>query len=203
MTQTSWAQQETNRFFGGRKSPSQMQCDEIAQSVSGASTVSPVDSPGSMSYTVICNGRPGPQQDLIVSILQRTGRHSRRGDGEVSQGDPRRPCARVDLSRQHGGSQSAAIHLLHASGVTPMGHHLKRFLCVGKQDETAEGVVWRTSGKTYLRQDGIREYTSTYLHDQSRTPVRSAPDKQVRARLAVGSVTTSESLVFFNVLRRT
>ena len=45
MTQTSWAQQETNHFFGGRKSPSQKQCDEIAQSMSGASTVSPVDSP--------------------------------------------------------------------------------------------------------------------------------------------------------------
>ncbi|KAM5347022.1 hypothetical protein ACJ41O_010027 [Fusarium nematophilum] len=70
MTQSSWAQQATDRFFSGRKSPSQMQCDEVAQSVSGASTVSPVDSPGSMSYTVICSGRPGPQQDLIVSFRE-------------------------------------------------------------------------------------------------------------------------------------
>ncbi|SCV37101.1 uncharacterized protein FFB14_06424 [Fusarium fujikuroi] len=59
-----------DRFFSGRKSPSQIQCDEIAQSVSGASTVSPVDSPGSMSYTVICSGRPEPQQDLIVSFRE-------------------------------------------------------------------------------------------------------------------------------------
>ncbi|KAI0543856.1 hypothetical protein F4679DRAFT_567122 [Xylaria curta] len=66
MTRSSWAQEATDRFFGSRKSPSQMQCDEIAQSVSGALTVSPVDSPGSMSYTVICNGR----QDLIVSFRE-------------------------------------------------------------------------------------------------------------------------------------
>ncbi|KAI0202828.1 hypothetical protein F4808DRAFT_60045 [Astrocystis sublimbata] len=70
MTQTSWAQGAINRFFGGRKSPSQMQCDTIAQSISGASKVSPVDSPGSMSYTVVCNGCPGPQQDLIVSFRE-------------------------------------------------------------------------------------------------------------------------------------
>ncbi|KAK0629985.1 hypothetical protein B0T17DRAFT_589618 [Bombardia bombarda] len=70
MAQTSWAEQVTNRFFDGRKSPSQLQCDEIAQSVSGASTVSPVDSPGSMSYTVVCDRRPGPQQDLIVSFRE-------------------------------------------------------------------------------------------------------------------------------------
>ncbi|KAI1753673.1 hypothetical protein F4782DRAFT_539380 [Xylaria castorea] len=62
-------QPATNRFFGGLKSPSQMQCDEIAQSVSGALTVRPVDSPGSMSYTVVCNGRPG-QQDLILSFRE-------------------------------------------------------------------------------------------------------------------------------------
>ena len=70
MTQSSWAQQVTARFFHGRKSPSQIQCDEIARSVSGASTVSPVDSPGSMSYTVVCGGRPGPQQDLVVSFRE-------------------------------------------------------------------------------------------------------------------------------------
>ncbi|KAF4983608.1 hypothetical protein FZEAL_1017 [Fusarium zealandicum] len=70
MAQTSWAEQATNRFFDGRKSPSQMQCDEIAQSVSGASTVSPVDSPGSMSYTVVCNRRHGPPRDLVVSFRE-------------------------------------------------------------------------------------------------------------------------------------
>ncbi|KAI5864082.1 kinase-like domain-containing protein [Durotheca rogersii] len=70
MAQSSWAQQATDRFFSCRKSPSQMQCDEIAQSISGASTVRPVGSPGSMSYTVICSGRPGPQEDLIVSFRE-------------------------------------------------------------------------------------------------------------------------------------
>ncbi|WXC61528.1 hypothetical protein SNK03_007403 [Fusarium graminearum] len=70
MTDSSWAQRATDRFFGDRKSPSQKQCDEIAQSISGASTVSPVESPGSMSYTVICSGCPGPQQDLVLSFRE-------------------------------------------------------------------------------------------------------------------------------------
>ncbi|KAI0123330.1 hypothetical protein BJ170DRAFT_709363 [Xylariales sp. AK1849] len=48
MTETSWAQQEINRFFSSRKSPSQMQCDKIAHSISGASTVRPVESPGDL-----------------------------------------------------------------------------------------------------------------------------------------------------------
>ncbi|KAG4253273.1 hypothetical protein FPRO03_07233 [Fusarium proliferatum] len=70
MAQSSWAQQAKDRFFSGRKSPSQIQCDEIAQSVSGASTVSLVDSPSSMSYTVICSSRLEQQQDLIVSFRE-------------------------------------------------------------------------------------------------------------------------------------
>jgi hypothetical protein len=70
MTQTSWAQREIAHFFSGRKSPSQMQCDEIAQSISGASTVRPVDTPGSMSYTVVCNRRSEPHQDLIISFRE-------------------------------------------------------------------------------------------------------------------------------------
>ncbi|KAK7424722.1 hypothetical protein QQX98_000300 [Neonectria punicea] len=47
-----------------------MRCDEIAHSLSDASAVSPVDSPGSMSYTVVCNGCPGPQRDLIISFRE-------------------------------------------------------------------------------------------------------------------------------------
>lgn len=70
MAQAPWAEQVTDRFFDGRKSPSRVQCDEIAKSVSGASTVRPVDSPGSMSYTVICGRQPGPQQDLIISFRE-------------------------------------------------------------------------------------------------------------------------------------
>ncbi|KAF2966703.1 hypothetical protein GQX73_g6875 [Xylaria multiplex] len=70
MGDSSWAQQATARFFNGRKSPSQKQCDEIAQTISGASTVSLVDSPGSMSYTVVCSGTTGSRKDLIVSFRE-------------------------------------------------------------------------------------------------------------------------------------
>ncbi|KAF7557034.1 hypothetical protein G7046_g6148 [Stylonectria norvegica] len=66
-TELPWAQQQTSRFFSGRK-PSQTQCDEIAKAISGASAISPVDSPGSMSYTVICEGCPAPQQNSILSF---------------------------------------------------------------------------------------------------------------------------------------
>ncbi|KAI1867146.1 uncharacterized protein JN550_007198 [Neoarthrinium moseri] len=70
MTQASWAQQETDRFFGDRTSPSQMQCNEIARAISGASIVGPVDSPGSMSYTVVCNGCSGQYHDVVVSFRE-------------------------------------------------------------------------------------------------------------------------------------
>lgn len=70
MVQASWAQQQTRRFFEDRSSPSQAQCDQIALSISGASKVSPVDNPGSLSYTVICNDCPGPQNNLIVSFRE-------------------------------------------------------------------------------------------------------------------------------------
>lgn len=71
-TPTSWAQQQISRFFSERKSPSQVQCDAIAQSLSGASTVSPVESPGSMSYTVVCRGCSFDQaeQNLVVSFRE-------------------------------------------------------------------------------------------------------------------------------------
>lgn len=70
MSQASWAQQQTNRFFEDRISPSQVQCDQIAQSISGATKVSPVDNPGSLSYTVVCNDCPGPRKDLVVSFRE-------------------------------------------------------------------------------------------------------------------------------------
>ncbi|KAI3316991.1 hypothetical protein HD806DRAFT_516322 [Xylariaceae sp. AK1471] len=70
MAHTSWAQQKTDRFFSGRKFPAQSRCDEIAQSISSASTVRPVDSPGSMSYTVVCSGRPRPHQGLVISFRE-------------------------------------------------------------------------------------------------------------------------------------
>ncbi|KAI1180211.1 hypothetical protein F4777DRAFT_574492 [Nemania sp. FL0916] len=70
MSQLSWAQQLIDSFFAGRCLPSQAACDEIALSTSGASTVSPVESPGSLSYTVVCSGLPGSQPDRIVSFRE-------------------------------------------------------------------------------------------------------------------------------------
>lgn len=70
MVQASWARQQTKRFFEDRSSPSQAQCDRIAKSISGASQVSPVDNPGSLSYTVICNDCPRPLRDLVVSFRE-------------------------------------------------------------------------------------------------------------------------------------
>lgn len=71
MGEMSWVQYQIDRFFEGRESPSQTQCDEIARSMSSASTVSLVKSPGSMSYTVICKR---PQEDLVVSFREEEAR---------------------------------------------------------------------------------------------------------------------------------
>lgn len=70
MGQASWAQEQTKRFFDSRSSPTQAQCDQIALSISGAAKVSPVDNPGSLSYTVVCNDCPGPRKDLVVSFRE-------------------------------------------------------------------------------------------------------------------------------------
>ena len=70
MAENPWAQQAVTHFFEARKHPTQSQCDQIAQSISGASEVHNVETPGSMSYTVICTGRPGGQQDLVVSFRE-------------------------------------------------------------------------------------------------------------------------------------
>lgn len=70
----SWAQQQTTRFLGDRNSPSQAQCDATAEALSGASAVRPVESPGSMSYTVVCNGcPPGPQDTVVVYSFREEG----------------------------------------------------------------------------------------------------------------------------------
>lgn len=52
----SWQQHAVDRFFGKRALPTQAQCNEIARSLTGASDVIGVDTPGSTSYTVICGG---------------------------------------------------------------------------------------------------------------------------------------------------
>lgn len=70
MAGTAWTELVTNQFFIRRESPPRTRCNEIAQSISGASEVSPVESPGSMSYTVVCRGCPGPDENMIVSLRE-------------------------------------------------------------------------------------------------------------------------------------
>lgn len=68
MTGQSWAQHAIDRFFEGRESPTQSQCDDDARTISGASLVQAVQAPGSLSYTVICIGCRDQQQNMIVSF---------------------------------------------------------------------------------------------------------------------------------------
>lgn len=68
MSQASWAQEQFKRFFEDRRSPSQVQCDQIALSASGVPNVRPVDNLGSLSYTVVCSNGPEPRKDIIVSF---------------------------------------------------------------------------------------------------------------------------------------
>ncbi|KAL1852494.1 hypothetical protein VTK73DRAFT_9189 [Phialemonium thermophilum] len=69
MAEISWAQQAVDRFFEGRKHPCKARCDIMARSVAGASDVRDVDTPGSMSYTVVCTGCAGGK-DLVVSFRE-------------------------------------------------------------------------------------------------------------------------------------
>jgi len=62
-------QQAVGRFFHGRKSPTQEQCDQIARSVSGAPNVYNVGTPGSMSYTVICKHDDIPTSEKPVVVV--------------------------------------------------------------------------------------------------------------------------------------
>jgi hypothetical protein len=68
MTDCPWAEATITEFFSGRTSPTRAECNRIAQSVTRATAVIPVDDPGTASYTVICSGCTGPQHDLVVSF---------------------------------------------------------------------------------------------------------------------------------------
>lgn len=71
MDETSWAQQAVDSFFAGRKCPTQTQCIEIARSISGFPNVYDVDTPGSMSYTVVCKDvQPTAKPETVVSFRQ-------------------------------------------------------------------------------------------------------------------------------------
>ena len=77
----SWIEQTISKFFEARKFPTRRQCDQFALSITGASTVSPVDVPSSLSYTVLCN-RPQIQKQqqentVVVSFRQLESRLNR------------------------------------------------------------------------------------------------------------------------------
>ncbi|KAK3994555.1 hypothetical protein QBC44DRAFT_322261 [Cladorrhinum sp. PSN332] len=66
---TLWA---INQFFADRKSPTRSECDQLAMSITGASALRQVRTPGSLSYTVICK-RPGVRDgtdEVVVSFRQ-------------------------------------------------------------------------------------------------------------------------------------
>ncbi|RAH54633.1 hypothetical protein BO85DRAFT_452057 [Aspergillus piperis CBS 112811] len=70
MEERSWAQQMVDRFFEIREFPTQLDCDDHARRITGASTVREVDIPGSLSYTVLCTGSSDERPGLIVSFRQ-------------------------------------------------------------------------------------------------------------------------------------
>jgi len=84
MGETSWAQQAVDNFFKGRECPTQIECDQIARSVSDALDVYNVDTPGSMSYTVICTGPQLTKQGLVVSFREPEA-HFDQGMGKLAQ----------------------------------------------------------------------------------------------------------------------
>jgi len=70
MAEQSWAKQATDRFFEARTTPTQEQCDQTARFITRASTVLPVNIPGSLSYTVVCTGRQSQRKDIIMSFRE-------------------------------------------------------------------------------------------------------------------------------------
>lgn len=55
LSNMDWVQLAQYPFFDHRKSPSATQCDDIAQSITGATKIVPVNSLNKMTYSVICN----------------------------------------------------------------------------------------------------------------------------------------------------
>ena len=64
----AWSQQCIEEFFENYDPLAQAKCDDAARFITGASSTLPVGMQGSLSYTVICSGRPEKQEDLIVSF---------------------------------------------------------------------------------------------------------------------------------------
>lgn len=76
MTQENWAQQAIARFFSRQKHHSQLDFHQLAYDVTGAPFLSEVETPGSMSYTVICTW---PEEENhkpeVVSFREEPGAH--------------------------------------------------------------------------------------------------------------------------------
>lgn len=88
MSETCWAQRAVDNFFKGCEYPTRIECDQIARSVSDALDVYNVDTPGSMSYTVVYTGPQLAKQGLVVSFRESEA-HFDQGHENYSTGDPR------------------------------------------------------------------------------------------------------------------
>lgn len=70
LSNMDWVQLAQYPFFDHRKSPSAKQCDDIAQSITGATKIVPINSLNIMTYSVICNNCSPPPLDRIVTFRE-------------------------------------------------------------------------------------------------------------------------------------
>lgn len=66
MSDIDWVNLAQYAFFDNRNSPSATQCDDIAQVITGATQVSPVDTLSTMTYCVICTNCSSLPSERIV-----------------------------------------------------------------------------------------------------------------------------------------
>ncbi|KAK4224848.1 hypothetical protein QBC38DRAFT_422728 [Podospora fimiseda] len=68
-----WTLMVIDQFFADRKSPTRDECDKLALSITGASTLRQVSTPGSLSYTVICEKKAENGTDEVVASFRERG----------------------------------------------------------------------------------------------------------------------------------
>lgn len=66
LSNMDWVQLAQYPFFDHRRSPSATQCDDIAQSITGATEIIPLNSFNTTTYSVICNNCSSLPLDRIV-----------------------------------------------------------------------------------------------------------------------------------------
>ncbi|KAJ5106477.1 hypothetical protein N7456_003152 [Penicillium angulare] len=66
MSDIDWAKMAQYPFFVDRKYPTVTQCDDIAESITGATQIRSVDSLSTMTYSVICNNCSSLPLDRVV-----------------------------------------------------------------------------------------------------------------------------------------